>query len=149
MNFDPVLIWVLAGMALILSEFMLPGVILIFFGIGAWITATTTWLGITPGWTAQLLTFAVGSVAMLVLLRRWFRTRFFGYVEGGQDPADNLDDLTGHKVTVIEDIIPGETGQVEYKGASWSARSEVALTAGDAAIIVHTEGITLVVRPRG
>ena len=34
MHFDPVLIWFLAGLALILSEFMLPGFILVFFGIG-------------------------------------------------------------------------------------------------------------------
>ncbi len=147
MNFDPVLIWFLAGLALILAEFMIPGVILIFFGVGAWITALSTWMGLTPGWTSQLLTFAVSSVVMLVLLRRWFRARFFGYVEGGQDPEDNLDDLAGHEVTVSRDIAPGEMGKVQYKGASWSASSESNLAEGDRAIIVRTEGIALVVRP--
>ncbi len=148
MHFDPVLIWFVAGLALILSEFVLPGVILVFFGMGAWVAAGTTWLGVTPTWTAQLLTFAISSVVMLVGLRRWFRTRFFGYVEGDQSPEDNLDDLAGQEVTVSADILPGETGQVEYKGAAWSARSETAMTAGTPAVIVRTEGITLVVRPR-
>lgn len=148
MNFDPVLIWFLVGLALILSEFALPGVILVFFGVGAWLTAGTTWLGITPGWTAQILCFAISSVLLLISLRRWFRTRFFGYVESDQSPEDNLDDLAGHNVTVKTAIEPGITGQVEYKGAAWSARSESRLAAGEAAVITKTEGITLIVRPR-
>ncbi len=148
MHFDPVLIWFLAGLALILSEFILPGVILVFFGIGAWIVAVTVWLGATPGWTAQLLTFTISSVILLTMLRRWFRARFFGYVEDDQDPENNLDTLAGHEVLVTTEIIPGETGQVEYKGAAWSARSESALKKGDHAVIVENEGITLVVRPR-
>ncbi len=148
MNFDPVLLWFLAGLALIISEFVLPGVILVFFGAGAWIVAMTTWLGITPGWTSQILTFAVSSVILLVFLRRWFRTRFFGYVAGDQSPEDNLDDLAGNEVTVMADITPGGTGQVEYKGAAWSARSDSEMAVGEKAIIVQSEGITLVVRPR-
>ena len=147
MNFDPVLLWFLAGLALILSEFVLPGVILLFFGIGAWLTAVTCWMDITPGWTAQLLTFAVSSVLPLVLLRKWFRVRFFGYVADDQDPEDNIDDLAGNIVTAKTDIQPGETGQVEYKGAVWSARSETALAAGSQAVIVMADGITLVIRP--
>ena len=148
MSFDPVLLWFLVGLALILSEFMLPGVILVFFGIGAWLTAVTCWLGWTPDWTSQLLTFAVTSVLLLVLLRQWFRARFFGYVGGDQSPEDNLDDLAGHEVTVTTDIKPGQTGQVEYKGASWNARSDASLAAGTPAVIIRADGITLVVRPR-
>ena len=148
MHFDPVLIWFLAGLALIIFEFALPGVILLFFGVGAWIAAVTTWLGLTPSWTPQLLTFAVSSVVLLVGLRRWFRTRFFGYVEDDQSPKVNLDDLAGHEVSVTSDILPGETGQVQYKGAAWSARSDSTLTAGTAAVIVSAEGIILTVRPR-
>ena len=40
MSFSPELIWFVAGLALILSEFMLPGIILVFFGAGAWLTLT-------------------------------------------------------------------------------------------------------------
>jgi len=149
MHFDPVLIWFLAGLALVLSEFMLPGVIFVFFGFGAWIAATTTWLGLTTGWTMQMLTFAISSILLLVLLRRRFRTRFFGYVGDNQDPTDNIDDLAGQEVTVTDDIRPGAVGQVEYKGAHWGARSETELKAGTAAVIVRAEGITLVVRPHG
>ena len=148
MSISPELIWFVAGLALILSEFMLPGIILVFFGLGAWLTALTSSLGLTPGWTSQMLTFAASSIVLLVLLRRRFRSRFFGYVGGDQNPEYNLDDLAGHEVKVTLDIPAGGSGQVEYKGAAWQARSDQALASGANAVIVRTEGITLVVRPR-
>ena len=68
MDFNPVLIWFLVGLALILSEFMVPGVILVFFGMGAWITAIGAWVGFAPDTSSQLLIFAISSVILLVLL---------------------------------------------------------------------------------
>lgn len=147
MTFNPVLIWFLAGLALVIFEFTVPGVILVFFGLGAWITALTTWAGLTDGWTSQLLTFAISSVLMLVFLRRWFRAKFFGHSTGGQDPLSNLDDFKGQVVTVTVDIDPGTGGKVEFKGADWSARCDTALSAGSRAEIVGVDGITLMVRP--
>jgi len=141
MSFNPILVWFLIGLALLLSEFMLPGIILVFFGVGAWIVALTTWIGLTGG-------TAVSSILLLVLLRRWFRARFLGHKTGEQDPLHNLDDLTGEAVTVSTAIEPGSAGgKVEYKGASWSARCETPLAAGSRAIVTAADGITLVVRP--
>ena len=148
MDFNPVLIWFLAGLALIIFEFTLPGIIFVFFGVGAWITSLTTWMGLTPGWTSQLLTFSISSVVMLVLLRRWFRAKFFGHLSGGQDPLANLDDFRGQVVTVTADIDPANGGKVEYKGADWSARCDTALSAGSQAVIESADGITLVVTPK-
>jgi membrane protein implicated in regulation of membrane protease activity len=147
MNVSPVLIWFLAGLVLVLLEFPLPGVILVFFGLGAWVTALTTALGLTPGLTAQLLTFGVSSLLLLVALRRWFRTRLHGHESGGQDPVENIDTPAGDLVTVTAAIVPGsEEGRVEYKGAAWRARSGESISAGRRAVIVETDGITLVVK---
>ncbi len=147
MTFNPVLMWFLAGLALFLFEFTVPGVILVFFGIGAWVTAMTTWLGLTGDWTSQFLTFAVSSVLMLVFLRRFFRDRFFGHKTREQDPQDNLDEFKGQVVMVTEDIDPESGGKVEYKGADWSARCDTAIPAGNRAVIQFADGITLVVNP--
>jgi len=144
MTFNPVLIWFLAGLALLIFEFAVPGVILVFFGVGAWIVALTTWMGLTGGWTSQLLVFAVSSVVLLVFLRRRLRTRFFGHSSGDQDP---LDEFKGQAVIVTEDIDPDTGGKVEYKGADWSARCDTALSAGARAVILSADGITLLVRP--
>ena len=148
MTFDPILIWFLIGLALVLSEFMLPGIILVFFGVGAWIVSLTTWMGLTGGYTSQLLVFAISSILLLAMLRRWFRSKLFGHKDDEQDPFDNLDDLTGETVTVTSVIDPSSgDGKVEYKGAAWSARSDMHLPAGSRAVVVAADGITLVVRP--
>ena len=147
MTINPVLIWFLAGLALFIFEFTVPGVILVFFGIGAWITALTTWAGLTTGWTSQLLVFTVSSVVMLVFLRRWFRARFFGHSTGVQDPLENLDEFKDQVVVVTEDIDPDSGGKVEFKGADWSARCDTALAVGSRAVIRSVDGITLLVRP--
>ena len=148
MDFNPVLIWFLLGLALLLSEFLLPGIILVFFGMGAWLTALTSWIGLTPGWTSQLLCFAVSSVILLVLLRRQFRNKFFGYVGDDHDLDSNIDEFHGQTVVVTEDIGPGpDHGAVEYKGARWEARSDRNISTGQQAIIKSVDGITLVVTP--
>jgi membrane protein implicated in regulation of membrane protease activity len=149
MSLSPVLIWFLLGLILILLEFAIPGVILVFFGLGAWITCITSWLHLTDGWTSQLLTFGISSVVLLLLLRRWLGARLRGYVGDAHDPSDNIDEFKGARVVVTVEITPGKTGgKVEYKGAAWSAVSETALAAGDEAVVEKADGITLVVRPR-
>ena len=148
MHFNPILVWFLCGLALILFELVAPGIILVFFGLGAWVTTVTTWAGLTTGLTSQLLVFAASSLVLLVLLRRWFRQRFFGYVGGDQDPSRNLDDLAGREVVVTAAIAPGAPGRVEFQGTGWSARADVELAVGAPAVIERADGITLVVHPR-
>ncbi len=148
MTFDPLLIWFLIGLALVLFEFMVPGVILVFFGMGSWTVAITTWMGLTTGTTGQLLVFGVSSVIYLVLLRRWFRARFRGFEAGKQDPSANIDEFQG-QIVIVTEAIDAETGEgkVEYKGADWIARSETPIDTGCRARIMGVDSITLLVEP--
>jgi len=147
MSLDPALIWFLVGVGLALLEFAAPGVILIFFGVGAWFAALATWLGITPGLPSQLLVFAVASAVLLGTLRRWIKGQFSGHVTGVQDPSTNLDEFTGKPVEVLEDIVPGPAGgTVEFKGATWTAHSSEAIAKGEAALIERVDGISLIIR---
>ena len=130
-------------------EFMVPGVILIFFGVGAWITALTTYLGLTGSFETQLLVFAVSSVLLIVFLRRYIRGKFYGHVTGVQDPDVNLDEFTGKSVIVLEDIIPGQQGgKVEFKGTVWSAISDEHINKDEPAVITGVEGIILKIKKR-
>jgi len=144
MTLDPLLIWFLVGLALILVEFMLPGIILVFFGCGAWIVAVTTWLGLTDTLWSQLLLFAVVSILLLLCLRRWVRSRFLGFMSSEQDPSVDLDDFTGREVKVVQAIAPGSReGRVEFKGAEWIAVADHSLAKGKLARIIAVDGITL------
>ncbi len=148
MSFDPQLIWFLIGLAFVFSEFMVPGVILVFFGMGAWTAALTTWLGLTSGWTVQLLVFGVTSVLYLVLLRRWFQGKLTGFEARRQDPNDNIDEFDGQIVLVTESIEPRSlTGKVEYKGAIWTARAESPIEAGERVRIRSVESTVLFIEP--
>jgi inner membrane protein len=147
MDFNPAIIWFLIGLGLVLSEFMLPGIILVFFGLGAWVVALGAWIGILNGTNTQLLTFGISSVLLLVFLRRYFQNRFIGFVGDAQVPSENIDDFSGQPVTVISAIQPDQAGRVEYKGAGWKATSDVAIPEGASAVIESVEGITLRVKP--
>jgi membrane protein implicated in regulation of membrane protease activity len=147
MGINPVLVWFLIGLVLVLMEFFAPGVILVFFGVGAWVAMTTTWLGWTESLGAQVVVFIVSSLLLLFALRHWIRSRFHGHISDEQSPEVNLDEFSGQLVKVTREIVPGKTdGKVEYKGAEWSAMSDAGFNVGEQARIVSVDGITLRVR---
>ena len=146
---NPTLLWFLVGLVLAFLEFAVPGVILIFFGVSAWIVALTAYIRLTSSVESQLLTFIVSSVLLLIFLRRWVKGKFHGHVRDVQDPSQNLDEFTGKDVLVLDDVIPGKTGgYVEFKGASWSAVSEEPLKKGEIAIIAGLDGLTLKIKKK-
>jgi len=147
MLFEPYMIWFIVGLVLILSEFALPGIILIFIGLGAWLAAFTAWMEWTPTLASQMTVFTVGSLILLLGLRRFFTEWFMGLSKNG-DARDAEEEFAGKEVKVVSTIAGGRNGKVEFKGASWNARSDDSLQAGCIAIIISREGLTLTVRPR-
>ena len=146
MSLDPQTLWLIVGLVLIMVEFVVPGIIIVFFGIGAIITALTTWFGWTPELGGQMAVFAISSAALLFGLRRFVKKWFVGL---STNPNGHDDDFTGREARVITSL-PGHggDGKVEIKGANWNARSEVAVPAGATVIIERREGLTFHVRPR-
>jgi membrane protein implicated in regulation of membrane protease activity len=39
MEISPIIIWFVVGLVLILMEFVIPGLVIVFFGLGAWVAA--------------------------------------------------------------------------------------------------------------
>jgi membrane-bound serine protease (ClpP class) len=147
--FNPTLLWFLAGLALIFLEFAVPGVILVFFGVGAWVAAVTTHFGLTTSFQFQLLVFAGTSILLLVVLRKWIKGKFYGHVGDVQDQTKNIDEFTGQSVVVLQDAIPNKMdGAVEFKGARWRAVSDEHIKKGEMAIITGVDGIILNVRKK-
>ncbi|NOQ95084.1 MAG: hypothetical protein GQ555_00525 [Desulfobacterales bacterium] len=146
---NPTLIWFLLGLILAFMEFVVPGVILIFFGVGAWIVAVTTYFGLTASLESQLIVFAITSIALLVMMRKWIKGKFYGHVSDVQDLTRNLDEFTGKSVVVLKDVIPGKVeGVVEFKGTTWTAVSEERIKKGEMGIINDIDGITLKIRKK-
>jgi membrane protein implicated in regulation of membrane protease activity len=144
---DTKMLWFIAGLILILLEFAAPGVVVIFFGLGAWVVAMAMWAGLIESVPAQCLTFAVASLILLFALRRYVASWFVG---GASDGTSNLEEeFTGKTVRVVHTIGGGEhTGKVELKGAEWNARSEGPIEEGETATVVRRDGLELIVEPK-
>ena len=93
----PELIWFLVGLLLLLAEFAIPGLIVLFFGIGAWIVAVTC-LVAAPSLNVQLGIFIGSSVLSLVLLRSWLTGIFLGHVKGNRAQAARQGGTARHQL---------------------------------------------------
>jgi membrane protein implicated in regulation of membrane protease activity len=141
------ILWFVAGLVMILLEFVQPGLVIVFFGAGAWFVSLLAYLDIVETLRSQLLVFGGVSVGLLLALRRWVKDKFYGHVGAKQDLTQNLDEFTGKQVTVLQDVIPGKAGgQVEFKGTSWSAVSDQEVRKGETAVIAEMDGLTLVIK---
>ena len=128
-----------------LMELVLPGFIIIFFGIGAWCIALLLWFGIELTFSTQLALFLAVSVASLFIFRKYGSKYFKGKVKTAD--ADAIDSVKGNRVTVVSDIQPGIGGKVEFNGTIWNAESSAPLAKGTIAEIVERNNLVLTVRP--
>lgn len=136
---DPAVIWFLIGLGLLLLELVLPGLVILFFGAGAWVTALVCAItNINLNW--QILIFLVASLLGLVLLRKYLKKRFFSRTD--KEVADQLEEFIGRKARAMDDFKNG-TGKVEFKGTHWSATSDEPVSKGDWVIIRSKDSLTL------
>ena len=136
--------WFLLGLLLAVLELIIPGFVIIFFAFGAWLLALIT-LVFDISLALQIILFVVASVSSLILLRKRLKSRFFREKVNASSNQDN--EFIGKKVMVTEAISPGKNGKVEYKGANWSAKSDVEIGSGAMVEIVGQESICLIVKP--
>lgn len=141
----PELIWFLIGLLLLVLEFILPGLIVAFFGVGAWVVALVC-LFIDIPLNTQLLIFIVSSVLSLLILRRWLKGIFMGHVVSKQDVKENLEEFVGQRAVVKERIVPNGRGKVEFRGTDWQAEADEEIAEGTAVKIIGKENITLKVK---
>lgn len=141
----PELIWFMIGLALFLLELVLPGFVIFFFGVGAWVTALLCLIA-NPGINLQAIVFAFTSVLSLILLRKMIQKRFFYSKEELSKEVE--DEFSGREAVAVNDFEPGKTGKVEFKGTSWKAESTSAIHEGDRVIIKEKENFKLIVEPK-
>ena len=133
---SPVIVWGIIGVILIIIELMSVTFVFAFFGVGALIVSLTTWVGITPGLSSQLVVFSVSSLLMMLALRKTAKKLFFG-------SHDIPPDYKGQKVKVVKAIPVGGEGAVSYRGSIWIAFSESheMIAEGSTVEIVALDGI--------
>ena len=141
----PEIIWILVGLVLLIMEFMLPGLIIAFFGVGAIIVAIVC-LITDISVEAQLIIFIVSSVLSLLCLRSWLKGIFIGHVKGRQDMTEDLKEFVGERAVVVEKISPKAGGRVELHGTNWTAEADAEIPEGTAVEVTGKENLTLKVK---
>ncbi len=142
---NPTLVWFLAGLILLLLEFAIPGVFILFFGLGAWLTSIAC-AAFDLDVNGQLLVFLISSVAMLVFLRKHIKRKFFDKPMHNEASLD--EEFIGKTAIVNTSIDPNHPGQISFKGTTWKATSDAHIDEGAAVEITGKESITLTVKPK-
>lgn len=139
----PGFIWFVVGVVLVLLEFAVPGVLLVFFGAGALLTAALSWSGVLVSSAGQLVFFGVSSLALLFGLRRYV-AKFFK----GDTVTEKDEEYIGRTAKALTDIIPNEiNGRVFFQGTNWNAESDVHIRNGSVVRVTGKKNITLMVAP--
>lgn len=133
------LMWLIMGIMCFLLELMLPGFIIFFFGLGAWVTALVCWL-YPVNVITQLAVFLSSSLLSLFILRGIIRKTFFGGVATAEE---EMNVMAGESGTVSEDIIPPAEGKIEYSGTHWRAVADEPITKGVIVTILSQDGLCL------
>jgi membrane protein implicated in regulation of membrane protease activity len=136
----PELIWFLLGLAMLLLELALPGLIIFFFGIGACAVALICLLA-DISLNMQLTAFLSFSLVLLLTLRKWVKNVFVGRV--GERPDELLNEFVGTRAVVTREIRPDHPGRVELHGTNWTAEADEALPEGAVVEIVEKHNLTL------
>ncbi|MGQ9864949.1 MAG: NfeD family protein [Pseudanabaenaceae cyanobacterium] len=135
---NPVQLWLVMGVALVLLELEVP--IPTFFvagalGVGALLAAVTAWVIPIPWlqvgvWLSSSLGFALWS-------RRWV-------------PKDSPQLRDAEEAIALTEIPVGGMGRVRYEGSSWRARCadpNLAIAPQQKVYVVERQGTVLVVLP--
>ena len=141
---NPTVIWGFVGLLMFMLEMAGPGLIILFFGIGAWVVMLAT-VFIPMSLNVQLALFLGASVLSLVLFRRLLHKAFYGHEIGEQDLDLEIDDFSGQRARVIQMILPDVGGKVEFRGAQWTAMAAEEIAEGETVQIIGKENLTLTV----
>jgi membrane protein implicated in regulation of membrane protease activity len=138
----PSIWWALLGVALMVIEMAATTFFLLWFGVGAFLTALFS-LFVPTVW-AQYTFFAVASVLLVAATRRWAQR-----LTGPAARPANMDALVGQEGRVIE-LVDGAKGLavVKVAGETWRAETEDSspLEAGAPVTVKATRGNTLVLK---
>ena len=139
-------LWLGSGIFLMAIEFLVPGLVMVFVGLGSLTVVFGMHFGYIDGILQQFITFFISSIIYLLTLR-FLVLRFVPSVTRKEN-IDEDEEVIGSIVELVEDINSGEFGRVEHSGSSWQARAEgdQTILKGEQVKIIGRENITWIVQ---
>ena len=140
---DPVWLWLIGGIVLLIAEVIAPGFFLMFIGAAAIATGLLSLL-LPVGLALQLAMFAILT---LIIVRVGGRRAYASRYDYTADPLLNnrAGRLLGTVVTVVQPV-DANGGRVKVGDGEWSARGGPAAI-GERVRVVDIEGNCLKVEP--
>lgn len=137
------LIWIWLGIAIASAvlEFISMQMVSIWFTVGSIVAIILSLCGVI--WWAQLLTFGIVSLVLLLSLRKIC----LKYLLKNDNATTNVDGLVGTTQKLVEPITKDTAGAVKISGVVWTAVAEndVSIEKGESVKIERVEGNKLVV----
>ena len=133
-------IWIIAGLAMVVLEMIVPGLIIIWFGIGAIAAGLVALL--VPDPYIQFGVFVIVSGVLVVFSQRIARR-----ISRPEPEPVGSNRMSGAVGTVIADIAPPKAGRVKVGGDEWLADSSVPIAAGSQVKVKMVSGTRLLVEP--
>ena len=139
-------LWLGSGIFLMAIEFLVPGLVLVFVGLGSLTVVFGMYFGYIDGILQQFITFFISSIIYLLTLR-FLVLRFVPSVTRKEN-IDEDEEVMGSIVELVADINSGEFGRVEHSGSSWQARAEgdQTILKGEQVKIIGRDNITWIVQ---
>ena len=139
-------IWLGSGIFLMAIEFLVPGLVMVFVGLGALTVALGMQLGYIDEIPQQFTTFFISSIIYLLTLR-FLVLRFVPSVTRKAN-IDEDEEVMGSIVEIVAEITSGEFGRVEHSGSSWQARADgdQPILKGEQVKIIGRANITWIVQ---
>ncbi|MCZ6645860.1 MAG: NfeD family protein, partial [SAR324 cluster bacterium] len=113
-------IWLGAGVLLMFTELLVPGLVVVFLGLGAVLVAFGRWLHLLEGIVPSFTAWFVISLALLIGLRQLL-ARFLPAETTYQSPDEDIN-AQGSLVDVVEAVADrNNDGRIHYLGTTWPA----------------------------
>lgn len=135
--------WAVAGIILMLVELAVPAFVLIWFGLGALLTAIVVAVAPAIDLTLQLSLWLVSSLTLVVF---WFRVFKPGQHKTRIGMADA--DVIGEIGLMARAVAPFEKGEVRFQkpllgSDAWPCIADEAIAAGERVKVLAVEGSML------
>lgn len=142
-----VLFWLILGAVLVAAEFVAPGFVVVFLGIGAWVVAGLAAAGLVTTPMGAFGVWAGVSLGLTVSLRGAAQKLLPS--ETSQKDVDEDREFEDTVVDVVTAIASdNDDGRVRLQGTTWAARAlDNPIPAGGKARLMYRESLVWIVAP--
>lgn len=136
---NPALIWLIAGLLLLIAEMMTGTIFLIFISMGCFVAALTGML-VPDSLAIQSIVCATVSLLGFFALRKPLKRKLL--------KATSLQADIGKEILIDTDIEPHQRSRITYQGTTWDASNigTDKIQNGDHVTIVGIDGNILLIR---